>query len=398
MSVEDLEQLAGDLEAGRIEERVARKLAAKVPAKIAAGQQASALVTRAMNAYAAARTREAWAAATIVDAVMKAWSERLLQVLRGGYDDSVLDLRARALVLLSFIEADGGRELSSTELRRASDLVLRKMRDSSRARLAVAVATSERALRQHRADVAVAVMEEVLRNDRLDDSQRAAAQAVLAGALRLAGREIDGIATLEASAQSFERAGRPSAVIDADLERGIHLLQAGDKVAARALFVEVADAAARSSHHAAELEARLRLGLIGAEAREHAESAQQFQLAAIAAQRVNDDAKIVIALRNAADEMRLQHDLTGAERLLNEILAIHATAALKVEVAKAKVVFAVLRHDQGRQDEASRLLNEAKETFQLRLNELERGSSLQLREHLEAKLREVEALLGKVSG
>ncbi len=241
-------------------------------------------------------------------------------------------------------------------------------------------------------------MEEVLRNPRLDDSQRAAAQAVLAGALRLAGREDEGIATLEATAQSFARAGRPSAVIDADLERGIHLLQAGHKVAARALFLHVADAAATSGHHAAEVEARLRLGLIGAEALEHAESAQQFQLAAAAARRLSDNARIIVALRNAADELRLQHDFTGAERLLVEAFAITETPALEADIAKTKVVFAVLRHEQDRQDEANRLLNEAEQTFQRKLNELEHGESGRLREHLEAQLRQLDSLRRTLSG
>ena len=392
MTDDDLDLLAADLQAGRVDEESARKRAAKVPAKGPAGRQASALLAQAVNAYAAERTREAWAAATIVDAVTQTWSERPLQILRGGGNDNVLDLRARALALLSFVEADSGKEGSSTELRRASEHVLARMSDSSRARLAIAVAGSERALRHRRADEAVAIMEEVLRLPSLDESQRAAAQAVLAGALRLAGREAEGIATLEATAQRFARAGRPSAVIDADLERGIHLLQAGDKVAARGLLSEVADAAAKSSHPAAELEARLRLGSVCAEARDHSESAHQFELAAAAARRVNDDAKVVVALRNAADQLRLQHDLVGAELLLSEALAMKVTPSLETDIAKAKVVFAVLRQDQGRQDDADRFLDEAEQTLQRKLDELEHGEIPALRERLEAHLREVESL------
>lgn len=389
MTDPDLALLAADLQAGRLDEASARKVAAKVPAEGAAGRQASALATEAMDAYAAGRTRDAWAAATIADAATKAWSERPSQIFRGGGNDKVLDLRVRALVVQSFIEADAGREGTSSEFRRASEEVLRRMRDSSRTGLAVAVAKSERALRLGRAEEAVAVMEEALRNPRLDDSQRAAAQAVLAGALRVAGREAEGIATLEATAESFARAGRPSAVIDADLERGIHLLQAGDKVAARALLSQVADAAAKSGHDKAEFEARLRLGVLGAEAQEHLESAQQFQLAAAAARRVKDDARVVIALRNAADELRLDHDLAGAERLLDEALAIGGTPGLEVDNAKAKVVFAVLRNQQGRQDDAYRLLLEAEETFQRKLDELEHGESPRLREDLESQRRQV---------
>jgi tetratricopeptide (TPR) repeat protein len=392
MSADELDRLLADLEAGRINERVARKLAAKVPADPAAGRQASALVGAATDAYSAGRARQAWAAATLADGVTKAWSEHPLHVLRGHGNDSVLDLRARALVLLSFIEADKGGERSSSELRRAAELILGKMHDSSRARLAVAVATCERALRQGRADDAVEVMDQVLRNPRLDDSQRGAAQAVLAGALRLAGREAEGIATLETTADSFARAVRPSAVIDADLERGIHLMQAGDRVAARALLSEVADASATTGNHEAEVEARLRLGLLGAEAREHAESAQQFQLAAAVARRVSDNAKVIVALRNAADELRLQHDLAGAERVLEEVFAIKVTAPLETDIAITKVVLAVLRHDQDRPDEVNRLLNEAAETFQRKLEVLEYGETPGYRERLKGHLREVESL------
>lgn len=398
MADPDLTLLAADLQAARLDEAGARKAAAKVPAERAAGRHASALVKAATEAYSAGRTREAWAAATVADAVIKAWGERPLQVLRGGGNDSLLDLRARALMVLGFLEADEGREGSSSELHRASEEVLRRMGDSSRARLAVGVATSERALRQGRADDAVAVMEEVLRNPRLDDSQRAAAQAVLAGALRLAGREAEGIAALEATAESFARAGRPSAVIDADLERGIHLMQAGDKIAARALLSQVADAAATSGHHKAEAEARLRLGMLSAEAREHGESAHQFELAAASARRVKDDARVMVALRNAADELRLQQDLAGAERLLDEALAIKGTPALEIDKAKAMVVLAAVRYRQGRHDEASRFLNEAEDTFHRRLNELEHGEAPQLREHLLAQLRQVVSVREQFAG
>lgn len=395
--VADLELLAADLGAGRITEASARNAAAKIHFERAAGRQAAALVTAAGSAYESGRTSEAWARATIADAVLKAWSGRPMQILRGGGNDDVLDLRARALTTLGFIEADAGRELSSRELSQESELVLARMRNSSRARLAIAVTTAERAVRQGRADDAVAVMEVILRNPRLDDSQRAAAQAVLAGSLRLAGRKAEGIATVKATAESFARAGRPSAVIEADLERGIHLMQAGDKNAARLLLSEVAEAAATSRHHTVEVSARLRLGLLAAEAREHSESAQQFQLAAAAARRVNDAANVVVALRNAGDELRLQHDFVGAERLLNEALAINATPMPELDLAQAKVIFAIVRHEQGQRDEANRLLNEAETTFQRRLDELGHGESQLLRDHLEVQLRQVDSVRARVT-
>ena len=398
MTVHDPALLAADLLAERVDEATARKLAAKVPAQVHTGQQVSELVTEALHDYAAGRTRKAWAAATIVDASTKTWTERLSGLLRGGRTDSVLDIRARALTVLSFIEADEGKEASSDELRRASEKVLATIGKSARTRLAIAVASAERALRQGRAEEAVSIMEKTLRNPTLDDSQRAAAQAVLAGSLRLAGRQAEGIGTLEATAQSFARARRPSAVIDTDLERGIHLIQAGDSVAAHALLTHVAEAAAAAGNWAAEVEARLRLGKLAAEAREHSESAQQFQLAATAARRASDEVGLVIALRNAADELRRQHDLAGAERLLNEALAINATnPALDIDLAITKYTFAVVRYGQRRHEEALRLLSEAESTFRSRLDELGPGETPLLREHLEGQLRQVASLREKFS-
>ena len=398
MTVQDPALLAADLQAGRVDEAAARKLAAKIPAEVHTGQLVSALATESLNDYAAGRTNKARAAATIVDAATKTWTERLSGLLRGGRNDSVLDLRARALTVLRFIEADEGKEDSSDEMRRASEKVLASMGKSARTRLAIAVAASERALRQGRAEEAVSIMEKTLKNPELDDSQRAAAQAVLAGSLRLAGREAEGIATLEATAQSFAGAGRTSAVIDADLERAIHLIQAGDNVAARTLLVNVADAAAAAGNNAAEVEARLRLGKLAADAGEHPEGAQQFQLAAAAARRADDDAGLVIALRNAADELRRQHDLAGAERLLNEALAINATTpTLEIDLATAKCIFAVVRSGQGRHEEGLRLLSEAESTFRRKLDELGPGETPLLREHLESQLRQVASLREKFS-
>lgn len=169
-------------------------------------------------------------------------------------------------------------------------------------------------------------------------------------------------------------------------------MQAGDKVSARALLSEVADASAKSGNRPAEVEARLRLGLLGAEAGEHAESARQFQLAAGVARHVGDNAKVIVALRNAADELRLQHDLADAERLLNQAFAIKLTPPLETDIAIAKVVLAVLRHDQDRPDEVNRLLNEAAETFRRKLEVLEHGENAAFRERLKAHLREVKLL------
>jgi tetratricopeptide (TPR) repeat protein len=232
----------------------------------------------------------------------------------------------------------------------------------------------------------------------LDESRRAVAQALLARSLQDAGRVAEGIAALEASKQSFLRAGRPTAALAADEERAVHLLQAGNKNAARALLTKVAEAAAAGGQDAIEANAWLRLGLLSSEMGERSESARQFQLGAEAARREGDQAKIVGALRNAANELRRQGDFAGAERLLNEAIAIKTTTpAVVLELAKAKYVFAFMRAQQRRLDEARQFLDDAASTFQSRLDELESLENPPLREELQGKLRQVAALRDKMS-
>jgi tetratricopeptide (TPR) repeat protein len=164
------------------------------------------------------------------------------------------------------------------------------------------------------------------------------------------------------------------------------------------LLAEVAASAVDSGATSVETGARLRLGLIAAQAGEHAESAEQFRLAAAAARRAGDDANVVVGLRNAADELRLQNDLAGAEGLLKEALALGTNPKAAIDAAKAKYLFAVVRHEQGRQDDADRLLDEAAGEFQRKLDELGSGASAQAKEHLERQLREVASLRRKLSG
>jgi hypothetical protein len=103
-------------------------------------------------------------------------------------------------------------------------------------------------------------------------------------------------------------------------------------------------------------------------------------------------AAVIVALRNAADELRHEGDFIAAERLLLEALAVPATPALVVDRAKAKYFLAVLRHQQGRREDAHRLLNEASADFEDKLIELGVDGSRQGREHVEGQLRTVAAL------
>jgi tetratricopeptide (TPR) repeat protein len=313
-----------------------------------------------------------------------------------GLTEGVFDVRARALGLLGYLEADAGRDESARELHRQCDQVLARLRNSAPARLAIASMGAERALRDGRAQEAVGLMQESLRLQGLDDSRRAAAQVMLAAALRKAGRRSEGIATLEEAARNFMRSGMHSAALEADSERGAHLQEAGDKVGARSLMTRVADEAATIGHDVLEANTRLRLGLVVAEAGEHAEAARQFELAALAAGREGDNSKVIVGLRNAADERRMDHDYAAAERLLDEALAIDPSRSVEIDLAKARVVFAVLRRRQDRPEDATRLLDEAEETFRRRLAELEPGNSERLRRHLEEQLQQVASVREKI--
>jgi tetratricopeptide (TPR) repeat protein len=396
---EDLDRLAADLEGGRADTHTARKLAASVPAEEPWGRDIARFTAEAANAYTSGRTRRAWALATIVNEVADSWSSRGSRPwgAQRRQKDGALDLKARALAVLGFVEADEGRPESAVELRKACEVAVGKLADGTAARLDIGMLTAERSIRLGRPDEAVHLFEQLLQMPSLSQSQRAAAQAVLAGALRAAGRPEDAIAALESTAGSFIAAGRPAAALAADLERGIHLTQSGDTAGAQALLAHVAEGAAATGNALVEADARLRLGMIAAEAGRHAESAEEFRLGAGAARRSGDDAKVVIALRNAADELRMQGDLDAAERLLNEALTIKSSPALELDLAKAMVMFAVLRHQQGHPHDASRLLDEAEATFQRRFRELEAGSSPRLRDHLESQLRQLAAVRGQIA-
>jgi tetratricopeptide (TPR) repeat protein len=399
MTEPDLLVLASNLEAGSLDVESARKLVAAVPAKEPYGRQVETLIGDSVDAYMAGRTRRAWAAATIVDAVTKPWIEARSRPwpLRGSGAEGALDTRARALAVLSFLDADEGREESAATLRREADRILSVLRTPTPARFAISVTAAQRAIRLGKTAEAVEMLHDLLQLPSLNDSQRAAAQVVLAEALSAAGRSAESIAMLQASARSFHSAAMPLAALQADLERGISLMKSGDTSAARLLLAEVAASAVDSGATSVETGARLRLGLIASQAGEHSEAAEQFRLAAAAARRAGDDANVVVGLRNAADELRLQNDLEGAERLLNEALALGTNPKAAIDAAKAKYLFAVVRHEQGRQDDANHLLDEAAGEFQRKLDELGSGASPQAKEHLERQLREVALLRRKLS-
>ena len=104
-----------------------------------------------------------------------------------------------------------------------------------------------------------------------------------------------------------------------------------------------------------------------------------------------------MALRNAADELRHERDLAGAERLLLEALAVPPTPALTVDIAKAKYYLAILRHQQGKREEADRLLDEAAADFERKLTELGADGPGLAREHVDGELRKLASLRQQLS-
>jgi hypothetical protein len=120
-------------------------------------------------------------------------------------------------------------------------------------------------------------------------------------------------------------------------------------------------------------------------------------LAASAARRAGDNATVIVALCNAADELRHAHDLAGAERVLAEALAVPATRATTVDLAKAKYYLATLRYQQGNRQEAYRLLDEAATDFRRKLVEIGADGAPQAREHLQAELRKLAGLREQMS-
>jgi tetratricopeptide (TPR) repeat protein len=348
-------------------------------------------VAHASHAYSAGRPHSAWAGATIADAAAGSWTrDRLRRWALPRRGEGVLDIRARALAMLSFIEADEGHVESAAGLRRTADDIVSKLTDPTAARLDIGTTEAERSIRLGHAGDAVSLIEDLLRMPSMTEAQRAAAQVALAGALRHAARMDEALATLKSSAESFTRAGMPAAKLEVDLERGTHMLRSGDSDGARSLLMQVAEATATSGHAAVELEARIQLGVIASEAGQHPESAEQFQLGAAAARRAGNDLRIVVALRNAADELRLQGDLMGAEKLFDEVFKVPVTSPnLALDQSKAKLLLAILRHRQNRRDEAAALLDDAAAAFQARLGQLAAGESPLLREDLVKQLAQV---------
>jgi tetratricopeptide (TPR) repeat protein len=392
-------QLAVDLEEGRVNIERTQELASAVPPEPARGKELGALLSEALGSYADGRQRQAWAAASVVAAVAGAWIDRrtLLWPRRLLLREGALDLRARALALLGFIETDRGREDAAAALHRDSEAALHRMQGPTSARFVIGATAAERALRGRHADEAIEILNRVLRLPSLSDSQRGATQALLATALGAAGRVEDAARTFEDTAESWDRAGISPGSLAADLERGVLMAKIGDATAAQSLLSKVASAAAAARNDEVEARAQLHLGVLMAAAREHRQAANHFELAAGAARRGGDSAAVIVALRNAADELRYERDLAGAERLLLEALAVPPTPALTVDIAKAKYYLAVLRHQQGQREEADRLLDEAAADFERKLTELGADGPRLAREHVDGELRKPASLRQQLS-
>jgi hypothetical protein len=382
-----------DLEEGHVDLARAQELASAVVPEAAEQEELSTLISEAVGDYMGGRQHKAWAGASVGAAAAGAWVDRPAgpSPRRRVSREFSLDVRARALAILGFIEADKSDDGAAAALRRDSEAALKQLRNPTPARFAIGATAADRALRLHRAEEALTILNQILRLRSLSDSQRGAAQALRATALRATGRADEANVELEKTAESLQRAGRPSAGLEAELERGLHMAQVGDG-GAQALLNRIAIAAAGAGNDTVEARARLQLGVIAANAGQHREGAKQFELAAATARRAGNPAAVIVALRNAADELRTEHDLPGAERLLMEALAVPATAALTVDLAKAKYYLATVRHQQGRRDDASHLLDQAVADFERKLVELGADGSRQARDHVQAQLRKVAAL------
>ena len=394
-----LRQLTLDVEEGRVSLERARDLASVVPPEPAQGKELGALIAEATGAYTNGKSRYAWAAASVAAAVSGAWIDRPTRLWprRIGWREGSLDIRARALALLGFIEADQGRAEVAATLSRDSEALIRRMAHPTPARFVIGATAAERALKLHRPDEAIAILRSVLRLPDLGNSERGAAQALLATALRAADRVDEADRAFEETKTSFRRAGLSDGALGAELERGVLMSQSGDVGVARSLLTEVAASAVAAGNDAVEARAQLHLGVIAGAARQHREAAEHFTRAAGAARRAGDKAAVIVALRNAADELRHEGDFIAAEELVSEALAIPATPALTVDLAITKYVVAVLRHQEGKRDDADRLLNEATADFQGKLIELGADGPRQAREYVEGQLRTVAALREQLS-
>lgn len=394
-----LRQLTLDLEEGRVDLERAQQRASVVPAEAAQSKEVGMLIAEATGAYTDGKQRYAWAAASIAAAVAAAWIDRPTRLWprRVALREGSLGIRGRALALLGFIEADKGREEAAAALNRESEAELARMARPTQARFTIGATAAERALRLRRADEAIGILHGVLRLPALSDSQRGAAQALLATALRAANRVDEADRAFEQTATSFRRAGRSSGALGADLERGVLMAQTGDATAARSLLTEVASAAVAAGDDQVEARAQLHLGVIAGAAGQHRQSADHFTRAARATRRGGDEAAFIVAMRNAADELRHEDDFGAAEALFAEALAVPPTPALTVDLAKTKYLLAILRHQQGRREDAGGLLNEAAADFERKLIELGADGSREARDHLEGQLRTIAALREQLS-
>lgn len=394
-----IHDLVTDLEEGRIDLGRAQEIASRLEPEESTRRELGALVSEAIGAYDDGKTQRAWAAAVIAAAVAKAWSDRPARLWprRIAIRESSLDVRGRALGVLALIAADRGDEDAAANLNQESETTLRRMTASSTgARFSIGAIAAERALRVRRADEARAILERVLNLPSLNHAQRAAAQALQSAAFRASGRSGEADQMLERSAESFRDGGQPCGELAADFERAVWVVQSGDLSAGRSLLQRVADAAEVSGCDKVEISAHLHLGLHTPN-KEHRQAATHFEKAASAARRMADTSSLIIALRNAANELRQAGDLVRADEMLAEALSWPETPALIVERAKTRYHLAVLRRQQGRAEEARRLLDEATTALEDKLSDLGPDGNALARQHLERELRIVASLREQLS-
>lgn len=396
MAADDLRRIAEALGNGELDERAARRRIAQL--RLANDdRQPAALIADALAAYDAGEKRRAQAQATVVELVARAWLGSSLQFWRRRPHASyAFDLAARALAARSLIALDEGHEAEAADLRLRSQAMLAGLSNPAPARFAIDCLTAQREMRTGNAGGALARLDAVLALPGLDDEQRAAANALRAEALLRAGDRAGADAALSASSESFQRAGRSAAALEAELERGVQLFAAGD-ASSRGLLTRVAASAAATDAPAVEVAARLHLGVLAANAKDHQEAAREFEAAAAAARRAGDDSSVVIGLRNAADEHRRQGRLEAAEGALLAALSVESQGSIGLEQAKARLVLAAVRQDQGRDAEAATALDEAQRQFGEALDRLQPDASEAAREHLQSQLDKVAAMRRRVA-
>lgn len=185
-----IQQLALDLAEGRVDLAQIQELASKLLPDQAHQSEVASLLADAIAAYEDRKPRRAWAAGSVAAAMAKAWIDRPTRMWprRIALREFSLDVRGRALALLSFI-ADAGHEDEAAALGKESDVALQgKKLSSTSARFRVAAMAADPALRLRDAEKELATIEQALRLPSLTDHQRGVGLTLRATALRSAGR------------------------------------------------------------------------------------------------------------------------------------------------------------------------------------------------------------------